>query len=199
MTESDKDKIYFVCAHGEVAAWCGTCDKLHGGPRKRSDEDFTVKSLVSFYETLEAVKSLPPDIRKARTMARIEAERVTRLQKQWKEKAEQIFFTQRRESLLTLPVPEGHVQNVRDTLVRDHSSQPNSPVISNHIHISSYLSPGTTPKMKLPMSRTSDDVTSLSSSPGREQEDSDDLMEIDDEKKEKKTDYSLYCKAWRKD
>jgi len=147
---SEKDKIYFVCQHGEVAAWCAACDKLHGGPRRKAEDDFTVKSLVSFYETLEAVKSLPPAVRKARTMARIEAERVARFQQQWKEKEKNSYYGgRRRESLLTLPVPEGHVQSLRDTIYK----QPNSPLPPHGI-----LSPSSTPlKKKIVVSRSTDD------------------------------------------
>jgi len=125
---TDHEKKYFVCPHGEVAAWCLTCDKLHGGPKRKAEDDFTVRSLVSFYETLEAVKSLAPSIRKARTMARIEQERITRLQQQWKQEAEQsIFYTSnRRKSLVSLPVPEGHVQSMRETI----TSYCQSPVVT---------------------------------------------------------------------
>jgi len=124
---------------------------------EKNEEDFTVKALVDFYDTLEAVKCLPPDIRKARTIARIEAERVSRLQKQWKELSEKVFNSRPRESLIAFPVPEGHVQSLRDTI--NSYSQPNSPNPSHTIN--------TTPikKKVLKVSRTSDDFRDFTSSP----------------------------------
>jgi len=200
-TDSEPD-AYFVCPHGEVAAWCIPCEKLHGGRRRKNEEDFTVKALVDFYDTLEAVKCLPPDIRKARTIARIEAERVSRLQKQWKELSEKVFNSRPRESLIAFPVPEGHVQSLRDTI--NSYSQPNSPNPSHTIN--------TTPikKKVLKVSRTSDDFRDFTSSPaftGNVRDDSRtglsslDMIvpeEAEEEKKRRKKNYNTYCSAWRK-
>jgi len=67
---------------------------------------------------------MPPDVRKARTIARIEAERVTRLQRTWKEISDKAFFTSKpRDSLIA--VPEGRVQTLREQI--NSYSQPNSP------------------------------------------------------------------------